>query len=790
MKKIRSNRLLSGITILELLALLFCMILYIRPMESVVINADSVTAPDGAVRMDSLMNDTMPGWYVDNSIDMPEGKLTLVTSPVNLHFGSFNVTLKYATNDETNTYSAISTYNTWPVNTGHSDTALSAEFSAESGCFDDMCNTRSNATYRLDSIQNVDGYQVCFNYAGNGYLYVNGIEIHETNSFKNAFLFWTIALYLLFLVFYTVLRRHKDAGKYAVILAGLFLLSSLPLTGTYLKNGHDLPFHLARIDGMVAAISDGQFPVRLSYLWNSGYGYATSVFYSDFFLIIPALLRMIGMTVQGAYKVYVLVINAATCLIAFACFEKIFHDRKASVLGAVAYALLPYRICCVYVRAAVGEYTAMAFFPLIIFGMYELYQESDRKRERPGDMVIHSLPLVVGMSALIESHVLSCVIAMLFIVIVALICWKRTFTPLVLKRVVTAVVMTLLLNLWFITPFLEYMQGSYAVNQMTNLGSFAANAAFPWQIFSFLPGGLGIAYTVAEGVNADPEMSYSIGGGMTIALALWAYIMSGKKAVKNREYKIYNWSFWLGILFICFAMIWFPWDSVQQLGGVFAYVTQSMQYPFRFLGIAGALLAVLCGGIIVVIRNSDKIKHLYMPIVAVLLSFCLISGVYEIDNIERNGTWGYYVNDNSVNMNAISNGEYIPTGTDKEMFGDDNVYAGEGSEIIDSSKTGGTLEINCLNSSSKESYVDVPFLYYKGYKAIDEDSRESLDVTSGEGMRVRVILPSGYSGVVRIIFSEPVIWKISEALSIASLILLIEVIMKNIKKQLVTHEGL
>ena len=249
---------------------------------------------------------------------------------------------------------------------------------------------------------------------------------------------------------------------------------------------------------------------------------------------------MIGMTVQGAYKVYVLVINAATCLIAFACFEKIFHDRKASVVGAVAYVLLPYRICCVYVRAAVGEYTAMAFFPLIIFGMYELYQESDRKRERPGDMVIHSLPLVVGMSALIESHVLSCVIAMLFIVIVALICWKRTFTPLVLKRVVTAVVMTLLLNLWFITPFLEYMQGSYAVNQMTNLGSFAANAAFPWQIFSFLPGGLGIAYTVAEGVNADPEMSYSIGGGMTIALALWAYIMSGKKAVKNREYKIYN----------------------------------------------------------------------------------------------------------------------------------------------------------------------------------------------------------------------------------------------------------
>ena len=587
-------------------------------MEDVVIGDDSLTVPTGAVRMDSLMNDEQPGWYVDNSMDMSEGSIAITTNPVNLHFGSFNVTLKYATNDTTNTYDAVSDYNTWSVNTTHSNTALSDEYTAEGGDFSDLTDSRSNATFRLDSFQNVSGYQIKFNYYGNGYLYVNGIEIHETSSFRNTLLFWTVTIYLLFLLVYEIIRKHKDVGKYAIIVSALFILCSLPLTGPYLKNGHDLPFHLARIDGMVAAIKDGQFPVRVSYLWNEGYGYASSVFYSELFLLLPAFLRLIGMTVQGAYKIYVLAINAATCLIAFACFDKILHDRKAAVVGAAAYVLLPYRICCVYVRAAVGEYTAMAFFPLIIFGMYELYQESDVKRERPYDVVIHSLPLVTGMSALIESHVLSCVIASLFIVIVAFICWKKTFKPLVLKRIVTSVVMTLLLNLWFILPFLEYMQGSYAVDQMTDLGSFAANAAFPWQIFSFFPGGLGIAYTVADGLNADPEMSYSIGGGMTIALVLWAYIMSRKDALKNREYKICKWSFGMGILFICFATIWFPWDSLQQLGGVFTYVTQSMQYPFRFLGIAGALLAVLCGGIIVVIRNNDKTAHLYIPIAGVL----------------------------------------------------------------------------------------------------------------------------------------------------------------------------
>ena len=159
----------------------------------------------------------------------------------------------------------------------------------------------------------------------------------------------------------------------------------------------------------------------------------------------------------------------------------------------------------------------------------------------------------------------------------------------------------------------------------------------------------------------------------------------------------------------------------------------------------------------------------------------MISGAYEIDNIERNGTWGYYVNDNSVNMSAISNGEYIPIGTDEEMFGDNNVYAGDGSEIIGSSKTGGALEINCLNSSSEESYIDVPFLYYSGYKAVDEESGDSLNVTSGEGMRVRIIIPSGYSGNIKVRFGESMIWRVSELVSAVSLLLLILYSMQSAK---------
>ena len=38
-----------------------------------------------------------------------------------------------------------------------------------------------------------------------------------------------------------------------------------------------------------------------------------------------------------------------------------------------------YRLTCVYTRAAVGEFTAMVFFPLVLLGLYGIYT-SDRPR--------------------------------------------------------------------------------------------------------------------------------------------------------------------------------------------------------------------------------------------------------------------------------------------------------------------------------------------------------------------------------------------------------------------------
>ena len=78
--------------------------------------------------------------------------------------------------------------------------------------------------------------------------------------------------------------------KYTVCYLVIILMASIPLFNNYLIRGHDIYFHLMRIEGLAQGLGAGEFPVRIQPAWYDGYGYAVSVFYSDLFLYPAALL--------------------------------------------------------------------------------------------------------------------------------------------------------------------------------------------------------------------------------------------------------------------------------------------------------------------------------------------------------------------------------------------------------------------------------------------------------------------------------------------------------------------
>ena len=152
------------------------------------------------------------------------------------------------------------------------------------------------------------------------------------------------------------------------------LLSSLPLFGAqFFVGSDDLAFHLVRIEGLAAALATGQFPARLYPIFNQNFGYPLGIFYGDLLLYFPAMLRIFGTPPLLSYQANIAAINILTASLAYLSFWGIFRRHRVAFLLAAFYCLANYRLMNLYFRAALGEYTAMAFLPWIAFALWRIY---------------------------------------------------------------------------------------------------------------------------------------------------------------------------------------------------------------------------------------------------------------------------------------------------------------------------------------------------------------------------------------------------------------------------------
>ncbi|MFQ9516747.1 MAG: hypothetical protein ACLRZ9_13110 [Eubacterium sp.] len=248
------------------------------------------------------------------------------------------------------------------------------------------------------------------------YLLVKNIKI--ATSASTASLYWfkcVCALLIINALFIFIINRKKiniDISNklvmFGVITAAI--VASIPIFTDYFFIGQDCTFHLMRIEGLKDGILSGQLPVRIQPTWFQNNGYAVSVLYGDLFLYFPAILRLIGISVQNSYKTYIFAINFITAIIAYYSFAKISKSKFIGMMASLVYTLSIYRFTDIYFRAAVGEYTAMAFFPLIIWGLYKIYTTETTKDNR-----IIWFPLAIGYTGVIQSHVLSCEMVAFFL---------------------------------------------------------------------------------------------------------------------------------------------------------------------------------------------------------------------------------------------------------------------------------------------------------------------------------------------------------------------------------------
>ena len=594
---------------------------------------------------------------------------------------------------------------------------------------------------------------------GEGPLSVQGLSIYQTSRDMYRAICLLLAAFLLADGFY-LYRRYANHLVFWGLCA-IIVCSSIPLLVDYIYPGSDITYHLLRIGNIKDGLLDGQFPIRLDPSWLYGHGYASSVCYGDIFLYIPAVLRLLGFTLQESYACFLFLLNAATCLISYYGFRSIFRDRKTGLLCSAAYTLSIYRLFKMYSWGALGEAQSMVFLPLFFCSVYHIFSD-DIKNKTYGRLWI---PLGFGFAGIVQCHILTVEICILFLAAACLVLWKRLFCPETFLVFVKGVLWTAALSAWFVIPFLDYYFNVDMVIHHVSARTIQEAGLYPANLlFAFFLRGSSRDF-MANGMR-DME-ALGIGLPLTMAaigiLLFWFFGYMKKKGALVSGAK-------LAVIFAILSMIMslscFPWTRIQFLNGITEKLVSSIQYPNRFLMIATLLLCFLMGVCTVVLEEGFGVKLRYGGMAAFGI-LVLVTAFFYQSSIVRDGDTLYLYDEKGLGTGYLSGAEYLRYGIDQSELRFHGPVPGDGIEVLNYEKAGLVVNLS-LKNSGEGSYVEVPLQHYKGYTAMSA-SGERLELADGDHFDIRILIPAGFEGDVTVRFRPPWYWHAGELISLLSL---------------------
>ena len=218
-----------------------------------------------------------------------------------------------------------------------------------------------------------------------------------------------------------------------------------------------------------------------------------------------------------------MLVTVMTLLIAFFCAKAAFGDDRCAFTAAVTYGFSGYFAIDTYTRAAVGEFTAMAFFPLVLLGLYGIYT-SDRPRF--GDW----LPMALGMAAMVQSHLLSCELTALLLILFCLLRLRETLRPARLLAWVKAALLAVGLSAWYLVPFfLSTSSIPFMVNGPL-IGKIQFQGLYLIQLFNPFYNGF-----AGADAGTNPDMMLSLGLPLILGLGLVVFCLLRRRDAQGQD---------------------------------------------------------------------------------------------------------------------------------------------------------------------------------------------------------------------------------------------------------------
>ncbi len=748
-EKGRKKKIVLGVfVVIQLSAILFCFWGMSREKESYEAAEQVLQVYGGNQNADGT-------YYIDENTRLEDGVFLAMELP-DLEKGVYEVQIKYDTNAE-------------QVSRASSEKAGYRRLYGNAVSLRPS-NMQKEVSYRFTLLDKVDDLKVEILYTGVGMLSIEDFRVVHTRQEYSMGIFFIVLFSLLAgILFYYWMwheKKNPDKTERKVLfgLAVIFLLSCSNLMIDYFHSGDDMMFHANRVEGIAREWMNGNFPARLESYCMYGMGYPMSIMYPEVFLWPAALLRVFGFDLAFCMKGEYIFINLLTTLVSYVSFKNIFKDKQIGLWGSAVYTLSLYRLYNIYDRAAVGEFIAMTFLPLICWGLHRAFSENeDTVRERKTVFL-----LAFGYMGVLYSHVLSMEFVVFYTVVLCLVLWRRFFRKSTFFTFLRAVLWAVGLSLWYLIPFLDYSLSA-------NLNVFEVGypiqklGLYPTQLFWFFPRKGASPYMYISGMRHI--RAYSMGASLAVVFFCFIYMkvkgINGKRLQEYHEYTKIKAAAIMGGLAMFMSLNIFPWDTIIEFSEGIRKVVYSIQFPYRFLVMVTISLSFLGCGLFAVLKKEGDGKKGNCFAVSVLVLAVLSSSFYLNDEIQQYG-WSDFREAAAMGSAMVGGGEYLPAKTEVSELPYTEVRTGDGIILDDYRKENAHVEFECVNEKTAESFVECNLLYYPGYEAREKETGEALEVISGKNNVLRVKVPADFSGSVVIDFVGKNYWKIGNMVSLVS----------------------
>ncbi len=535
-------------------------------------------------------------------------------------------------------------------------------------------------------------------------------------------------------------NRLRQNLMVIVSAAVLTCIALLPVFRPGLYRSADLLFHLSRLDGIVQAVSDGQMPIAVYPGKNFGFGYASPLFYSDLFLIIPALVSAkVGIPLLTTFKIILFIFVFITAFSMIYIIRKRSSSTAAGILAAVILLFSNYYQTDLFVRGALGEIMALAFLPSVLNEIYSfLFERKD-----------NWLRLALLYCAVINSHIISFLFdVLIFAALLAVFGQKWIRERKMRMTLFKAVSAGFLLSCVFLLPFLQqYTAQDLCVGHMDP--NLMSRSTVPFgHLFDDICMQFSFRWGNTEGLK---EMDLYKNAGVLVLLVIPVYLIFTDR--KNH---------WLnalaGISVFCllcslgviplqmshrFDFIQFPSRFYMPLivvcaflaGYVFTHMNRKLQYTagavillYSLWNVSYLFAAVTKGSDILIIDERSQAKAMFED------------WIYAGE--------GAYPEYSTHNWEEVHGGEYLPWTNDfnYSWYPKAPIIAAEEYVIEDFTRNGTEFIFSVDRSESMQ--IVMPLSWYPGYTCyeIDENCSRITQIPVGAQQYTQLVYFSSLPG--------------------------------------------